>query len=540
MKIIIKKIGWISMLCIAAIVLFLSSCEENDDLGTADRLFRPVVDDYSYGGTWIKLEWDKYEGAEYFILELSTDSFATTLKQVETDTTFHTFNDLDYDTEYNIRIKSIGNNIESEYFVNKNITTSDIATKLNSIEDDNIIDESVKVTWKNVEYDSLVVYHEDTAKVTKVITDEENAEKTAVIQGLEPATYYIVKAYANGEYAGKKSFTTKESQVFDGDYIDLRNLTEDEAYDTLSQSLFDYLAATYPDGVTVVLAGETHYEMEGISLTSPIEIVTGLSFGGNAVLEVKGNFNLPADQTVGYLRLNSLTFTDHADKPRTESNYGGTYLINISGSGSSLDEFSVESCDVRYKRGICRVKTGATLKAVAINDCFIDSIAGYGIVNFDNSGIVANSISVTNSTIAHTDLFARNSKMTTALGSMTITNVTTYSTPSSGKQFFRMGTVENVTISNCLFGAVQDAEVGSEGLSYTSITNSSIKNNYRTTDCTWVQLTDDTGAVTGDKNPIETTQLSTTSDETFADPASLDFTVTNEKLVNKIGDPRWW
>ncbi|HKJ43466.1 MAG TPA: DUF4957 domain-containing protein [Sunxiuqinia sp.] len=528
----------LSMLAVALFAITFTACKKEDTLGSPDRLFRPVINETSYGGTWIKAVWDKYSGVDKYQLQLSTDSFQTFVADVETDTTFFIFDSLEYDTNYYLRIKSIGQNLESRYFANDIIKTSDYPTLLNPITSSDVIDTQVKVSWQTANYDSLRVMKADTLVKTVALTDQQNSNKQLIIKGLKPETSYTVRAYIAGQYQGKKAFTTLASQVIVGDMVDLRDFSDSASYSMLSQEFFDSLAVTYPSGVTVILSGGTHYELGGTKLKAPLTLVTGYSLNGNAVIEDKGNFDAEAGAEIGNIRLEKLTIIDHPDDTKySDSNYGGNYVMNISGSGAVVDTFSIENCDIRYKRGVLRIKTDATVKAVSINNCFIDSIAGYGIVNLDNSGVVCNSISVTNSTIAHCELFLRSDKMGQDLGNMTVSNVTTYDTPKS--YLFRMGNISNVEISNCLFGAVWDPEGGAEGLRAGTVGTSTIKDNYRTSDCNWIKLTADDGSVSY-KNPIESTQLSQTSAEIFGDVTANDYSVTDDKLDHKAGDPRWW
>ena len=530
----------IKYLAFAAVFFALinSSCQKEEELGKADRLFRPIFSKISYSGSWIRLEWDKYADVKSYHLQLSTDTFKTIVREAETDTTFYTFENLEYDTDYFFRIKSVGADLESRYFENKSIRTPDFPTKLNTITSNDLIDTQVKVSWLESSYDSLVVLSAGVPVKTVILTDENNTDKEVIIKSLSPASSYIVKSYQGGNYQGKKSFTTLASQIFVGDVVDLRNFTDEESYSMLNQAYFNQLAIDYPNGVTVILSGGTHYELTGtILVKSPFNLVTGYSLSGKAIFEVNGNFNLEAGTVISNVYFEKLAFTDHPSSLRTGSNYGGRYIFNINGSGSSIDNMSFEDCDIRYKRGVVRIQTAATLKSIAINNCFMDSIAGYGIVNYDNSGVIANSISVTNSTFAHCEVFLRNDKMTQALENLTVSNITTYHTPKD--YFFRMGAISNVEITNCLFGAVWNPVTGAQGLSAT-VTTSNIQDNFRASDCNWPVITDAGGNITGEKNPIESTQLSGSSAEIFGDVGANDYTVTDPKLKNKIGDPRWW
>lgn len=537
MKYKIRNIQGLSLAAILMVCLF-AACQKNNDLGTPDRLFRPVINQTNYGGTWILYQWDKFSNVDHYELQLSTDSFVTFVAEIQTDTNFYKFDNLQYDTNYYLRIKSVGSNLESRYFVNDVIKTSDFPTKLNSVSPSDVIDTQVRITWGDATYDSLQVYTGNTLVKSVVLTAADNAARQKIIKSLSPQTIYIVKAYSDGGYQGKKSFNTAAPQIFVGDVVDLRDYSDTASYSMLNQAFFDQLAVDHPNGVTVVLSGGTHYELSGsLMVKSDFTLVTGYSLGGKAVFEVNGNFNLDAGIVIGNIRLEKLAFTDHPSSPRTGSNYGARYIFNINGAGSSIDSLSMEDCDVRYKRGIVRIQTAATLKSISINNCFMDSIAGYGIVNYDNSGVTANSVSVTNSTFAHCEVFLRNDKMTTALENLKVSNITTYHTPKD--YFFRMGTINNVEITNCLFGSVWNPTTGAQGLSAT-VTTSAIQNNFRTSDCVWTALLDAGGSVIGDKNPIESTQMTESSDQIFGNSSANDYTVTDPRLKGKIGDPRWW
>ena len=63
----------------------LVSCQQEKVLPEPDALFRPIPNNPEYGGDWIELSWDKYEGADYFELQIvGKDGLNET---VQTDTT---------------------------------------------------------------------------------------------------------------------------------------------------------------------------------------------------------------------------------------------------------------------------------------------------------------------------------------------------------------------------------------------------------------------------------------------------------------------
>lgn len=520
------KIKWLALASMF-IALAFASCQTDDDLGQADRLFRPIINETSYGGTWIRLVWDKYEGVENYQLQLSTDSFATFVAEVETDTTFYRFENLEYDTDYYVRIKSIGNELESRYFEHEVIRTFDYPTRLNNLTADDVIDTQARISWLEVNYDSLVVLSADTVFKTVELTDVNNQNKQVIIRALEPSSSYKVLAYKDGDYQGKKSFSTIASQVIVGEILDLRGYSDEESYSLLNQSFFDQLAVDYPDGVTVILSGGTKYELGGtIYLKSPLNLVTGYSLNGKAIIEVNGNYNLEAGKLISNLYFEKLAFTEHAGSPKTASNYGGRYIFNMNGAGSSIDSLEFEDCDIRYKRGVVRIQTAANLKAISVNNCYMDSIAGYGVVNYDNAGVTGTSISVTNSTFSHTELFIRTDRMTTALESITVSNVTFALAPKD--IVLRNGTVNSMTITKCLFGPSQTGNPLT-GMSKTAA-SSLILDNYQTADCVWLAT-----AIA-----IDATLMTKTGAEIFGDITNNDYTVTESSLKDRIGDPRWW
>ncbi|MGQ1948596.1 DUF5123 domain-containing protein [Geofilum sp. OHC36d9] len=517
----------------------LTSCDDDEELGSPDRLFRPVVNETSSGGTWIRAEWNRYQGAIEFNLQLSADSFVTILRDINVDTTFYQFDDLAYDTEYQMRIRSIGVELESEFFVNENIRTSDYPTKLMTPGAEDVIDNRARIKWSEVEYDSLVVFRNDTAVSTVVLTEEQNASKEAVITKLTPENSYVVRAYLDGEYMGKKSFTTVASQVFSGEVIDLREYSDEESLNLLSSDSIVAWSALYPAGFTVVLSGGTVYELTStLAFSTNVHFVTGLSLNGFAVFSVKNNFDAEPDALIDSLKFEKIVFTDHPDAPRTASNFGSTYVFNFGQGGAVIDKISFESCDIRYKRGVLRAKTATTINSILMNNCFVDSIAGYGVLNFDNSAVVAGDIVITNSTFAYVEKFIVASKAL-SLNSLTLDQVTTYKVPKgTGNYFFDLdGKVVpgGVTISNSIFGAPESDSangIRSDGANLT------LNKAYRTSDLSWTTV--DGTPSTAEKYPMDLENIGATSVETFVNPEVNDFTLIDKDLKGKVGDSRWW
>lgn len=532
----ILKISLIGLLMLSLVGLF-SSCDDDDNLGSPDRLFRPVIKESSMGGTWIRLEWDKYEGANSFNIQMSVDSFETVVREVETDTTFYLFEDLDYDTNYQLRIRSLGNGINSDYYVNDNIKTSDYPTKLYSLGAEDIIDNRARIKWEDAVYDSLRIFRNDTIETTVALADEDNTKGVIILRDLTPESSYVVRAYTAGEYMGKKSFETLPNEIFEGAVVDLREYTIEESYSLLKADSVSNWDALYPEGYTIVLAGGTTYSIDtSIEFSTNINIVTGLTLDGFASFAIASNFDVTADAELDYIRFKNVNFTEHPDKPKESGHFGGTYLFNFDKGGVVLGELGFENCGIRYKRGVIRMKASTTIDKFIMNNCVVDSIGGYGVLNFDHAESYGGDVIISNSTISHAEKFV-SARKTPSLNSVTLENITTYFMPkNSGDYILDLEKKEvpgGVLIKNSIFGPAWGGT--SRGYRAADGVTVTVDKSYRTSDQKWsvdeenVQL-----------NPIDLEDFGKDSDEVFTNPSNNDYSVTDPSLIGRIGDPRWW
>ena len=134
------------------------------------------------------------------------------------------------------------------------------------------IDNKALVAWEDMNYTSLHLVqvvtpegstvNEEVEIANYTISSEEQAAKQVIFSNLEPSCNYIVRAYMNGEYQGKKVFSTAAPEEFEGAVKNLRGIPEEEAYGMLTASFYEDLVAEFPDqDVTVVLEGGQKYEM---------------------------------------------------------------------------------------------------------------------------------------------------------------------------------------------------------------------------------------------------------------------------------------
>lgn len=547
-----KKINIKNLLLICSIVtVAFASCDKEDELLMADRLFRPIFKTTMVSGTWIRIEWDKYKGANSYELELSADTFKTILRANRTDSAAFTFSGLEFDTKYQIRLRSVGDSIiasgdtiRSAYSIT-HLATIDYPTLLISPTSTDVLDRSIRVKWNispTLSYSRIdLMVSKDSVYKSVAVTAAENLAGEKIITGLQASTTYYVKIYQGDDYKGKKTFKTNASQVFTGPVVDLRDVSDERARTIITQVFVDSLAAQHPGGFNLILSGGTTYAVPTIQIPVSMNIVTGLSFKGKALMAVNGGFAVKPSVTVDSVRLEKIFFTEGTDagKLRTDANFGGTYLFNLNQADGNLNSLVIEGCDVKYKRGGVRIQTKARIDKLTINNCIFDSIGGYGIVNLDHADCMVTDLVLKNSTFAHYDGYlCRNIKTTAQPNSIRAENITTCYAPASGRYYFELTDRTypgGITIKNSIFGSVLTAGTTVHGLRSGSA-NVTVDNCFKTSDLVWTVAP----GATAPTYPIDCTELGKISDEIFAAPNAGNFKVTNPALVKKAGDPRWW
>lgn len=539
------------ILLTAAFMLIFSSCTDDDGLSLADRLFRPVLNTPPVPNmTSIKLVWDKYKDASFYELEISEDTFKTVLGSYKTDSAKYTFYNLEYDSPYQIRLRSVGktilangDTIKSKYIIYQ-VRTIDYPTLLSAPTSSDVIDKSVRVKWKisSTLYTHIdVMLSKDTLFKTVLLSDLENVNGEKIIPGLQPNQSYIIKIYAGDEYKGKKTFKTANAQEFIGNVVDLRDYEDIEAKEILTQVFVDSLATLYPEGFNMILSGGTEYTLGTINIPVSLNMVTGLSFKGNAILRVNGSIGAKAGITISKLRLEKIFFDQGnvAGKLKTDGYFGGAYLINMNQANGNIDTLIVNNCVIKYKRGFLRLQTSATINQLTVSNCIMDSIGGYGIVNMDNSASLVKDMTIKNTTISHYDGYiCRATKTSLIPNSITIENITSCYGPGTGKYLFELTAKTypgGISIKNSIFGGGLTADGAVNGLR-SDCSSITVDNCYKTTDLIWAIAVN----AVEPTYPIDCTDLGKTSLQIFNNPVFGDYKVSDAKLVNKAGDPRWW
>ena len=540
----------------------IASCSDDDNLTTADALFRPVInaDDNVEMGLdankvpYMTVKWDNYSSANQYTVKVVPTDASIAAKEITTSELTCTFNDLEYDKEYFVYISSANTNnglSSKEYSITA--TTPDFPTSLITPANTDIIDIQARISWpQSVSYDKLVIKHDsDDAIVGEVVvTDADNAQGEKIIGGLEPKTTYKVEAWKNGSYQGKKRITTTASESYSGNVVDLRNLDEKESLKWVSTDHMDSLVNEYPDqDITIVMQGGMDYRLETVKLPSTkgsIKFVTGLSLKGYAVWHVTGNFDLANGVDLGGIYFEKIDFTDDETKLKTSSNYGGTYLFNQN-SDAKIGTVSLKSCNVRYKRGVLRIRSTNVVENFIADDCVFEYIGGYGITNVDNKGACIKNIKVTNSTFANcVRLFVNTKSKDIECGTAEIDHCTFVYFSGSSRGLIELQEKTwsgGITIKNSIYGSAGEVHTKpQEGIKgWTGTVVPTTDNVFFSSDLVWAMKDDGTP-----NNAFEGTTLSSDTKGTFKDPNPEgelmpgDYTLINSDAIKaKVGDPRW-
>ncbi len=543
------KIKNIFRLMIVVLVLTtgFSACEKEELLPGADRLFRPILKEQTVAGTWFQMKWDRFKGAIAYEMELSTDTFKTIIRSERTDSTQFTFMNLEFDTQYQIRLRSVGDSILANgdtirsAFNIVNARTLDFPTLLQSPTAADVLDNSIRVKWtiSSMQYNRIdVMYSRDSLIKSVPVTSADNVAGEKIISGLQPNTTYIIKIYEENMYKGKRSFRTVAAQIFDGVVVDLRNHNDADVLNLITQAYIDSLGNVFPAGFNLILSGGTRYVIPTINLPVSVNFVTGLSFKGKAIMAVNGSFAIKAASTVPKVRFEKIFFTEGtvAGKFKTDANYGGTYLINMNQADGIVQDLSIENCDIKYKRGAVRMQTSGEIGKLTINNCLFDSIGGFGVINNANDAAYIGDIVLKNSTILRASTMFTCGRLR-GINSFVFDHVTTYWSPDLGRYFFdynNNAVPGGFYIRNSLFGPGSGASA--HGIR-TASKIIEVVNTFKTSDFDWAKTADGLNHVAPIKDVVT---LSNPSLQIFANPAAMNFRVTDPLLKGKAGDPRWW
>jgi len=513
-------------------IIWIAGCKKEETLPEAPRLFRPVVNGQITGsGNWLGASWTKVKGATGYVAEISRDSFKTVASSKTVDTNSAIFENLEWLTIYQIQVKALAadETKNSGYSLLGARITEKFPSIMNTPATQDILDKAVLLNWTNKDApvtNMKVTLKSNGSLVKDVPLDARDiSNKYKVIGGLLPKTTYVITLYSGTAVRGYETITTRE-QIIVG--TNITDLSQETNADVLTSA---YISSLNP-GTLIILKRGMVYNITGtVNIDRSVSFVSEVNFfAPPAKLNLAGNFNLVASATA----IPEISFKTIDLIGNATDGYPSRYVFNIN-TVSSVDKITIDDCKIKAVRGVLRTQAGPKINSVTINNCVIDSISNYGVVNCDNASASIQNVSLTNSTVSDAQkLFVSKSNLTSVL----IENCTFYAVPLSPNYFldYNTFTVTNgVIIKNSIFSAGKPSAATPPVLTVNGFrpatTNITSAGNFKTADLLWTGATELPGL--GD--------YSGTSAALFKDPAKDDFTIIDTKFSGKstAGDPRW-
>ena len=516
---------------------FTACTETNDwDVDPAyDRLFHSSKDSVSPGEDQAEVTFKKMPDAEFYVIEISTDTLFDEVETTEHSIYFgdkedarittspYTMTGLEGSTKYYFRIKSCATNGKGSTWKYLDDTESNYSftTKSEQI----ILDvvpgsKTVKVSFKaGKQITEAQIVKDDEVLVSQPVTADEVAAGELTISGLNAKTSYTVQLLNGENVRGKMKFTTTEP--FPDGYEVINVAAGDDVKDLLANATSDKVVVVFPQGMEYTALNE---EAQTSTIKVPENIKSVYFWGAagesKATVKFKGvSFDSSSMDVVRFYNLN-LQYGANSDG----------YVLNQSGT-FTLNSLEMEKCDVKDIRGIFRFQSivNSTVNAIKINDCVLTNIGTYGIVNTkDQKSLTLGTVSITNSTLNTINSVLTNTSQ--ANFSITLDHCTIWNCVPATKPYFDLQKQTGVTVActNSLIGAYYDFKDAAQTVKGSSLKDIDATGTVYTSDFNW-----NSGYEIG-------SQISETSAQLWANPAKTgaDFTVQNSSYKN-LGDPRW-
>jgi hypothetical protein len=531
---------------IVALLLLLTVACAKDEVSqlSLSRQFSPSKFTLTNGETQSMVTWSAslftIPGQVTYAVEISdkADDFSTPAYTTTTSdvSIVLTDNELTIKKDYYARVKAVGQDKtgDSNWLVSSSFRILG-EQFLNPITSDNVIDKSVRLTWRaSSDLTKIIITPTTGAPIAIDLTAADLAATLKQVDNLTPGTIYTAEIFAGSKTKGTQQFTTVAALT--GNVIDLRGISVIAKPNILTDTLPDI-----PSGSIVLLKRGSGYPLSAVyNLDRSVTIQSGLDFGTSlAIIKSSSNFNFPS---AGGTVIDSLVFKDLIIKGSRPANasYNSDYLLNASFS-ATVGKIRLENCTVKILRGIVRGQTGGAgtkYGSYIINNCTIDSIRDFGIATASSTSAFAN-ISITNTTIYRTRKFishvvAGNSSITIA--NCTFNELVAGTVTPAANYFIDLNTansVNGITIKNTIFGKVWNetgAGTAVAGIRVGTSTAVNVSNSYYTSD--FVNTT----------SPIPSlSSYSGTAAALFTDPNNGNFKILDSNFIGKgsSGDPRW-
>jgi hypothetical protein len=509
---------------LAIMACLYASCKKATDL-TAPRLFKPVPDaELKVDSNTIVASWQKIAGATAYEIQLSRDTFQTINASMVLDTNVAVVKKLFFNQLYQVQVRSIAadTTMNSKWSSLGAIKTLSSILKVPGLDD--ITYNSVRVRWvtKGAPVTAIkIIKTADSSLIASVpLSAGDVTNEYKIISGLEMSNKYTIFLYSGQDERGYVDFSTKAP--FSGAVIDLTSFTGRPG--VLADTL-----PVIPSGSTVLLKrGETYNISSTITLSKSLTIMSApdLLTTQQARIYFTSNFVFGAGASIDYV-----TFSDVY---MVSDNYGARFVFNNSNS-ANVGKISFMNSRVEIFRGIVRLQAGTTtVNDLVIDNCIIDSIGSYAMVNIQIATTRINNISITNSTIYKVEgvISSAQPSTTVLISDCTFNEAPLGNNKNAYVDYGANNVTAGVTVSNCIFGIGKNSagNITVKGIKVGTGTTIAPSNNYRTQDYK-----------SGGNDIPNVFLYNRPSTQLWVDPAKGNFQIADITFPgrNSTGDPRW-
>ena len=564
-----------AMTLLAALALGgMSSCSDDDNLGDAPRLFRPVASLETSNNT-IKATWDNIAGATEYKLQLfrvtGTDEAGENIYEQVTEATCqgspYTFTDLAWDEKYHVAISCSNTSKASGIY-----TTDDVNVNyISSLTGSKLIDNAARLSWKtDGDVIKAIIATPVGGGEAQTFTVKKAAYEAGYmdIYGLQPETAYTFMVYKDSEtfnndtYAGKVTGTTKASVDFDekygaGKWLDIRDWDLTSHADTLQKPEF---WANVQDGMTIILRGEQQYKVNNsVAFDRSVSFITGPTLGNNAQFVSSGGLTCAKGVTIEKLKFEDIDFISdkalndesYAIANCTDKGFGGRQVFNNNGTNSTVNELIFKNCTMTGYRAIVRAQNANdAIHSISLRGCIINGVGDQGVVTTTNKAADWKTINIEDCTITNIvmlcDLRATAEPVTMNVKNCTFCYAPIETTANANTPLFRFGSnAATLNVQNTLFGPSMQTtgSGGDEIVTYNAGTAGSIFLNGPEvlvsvaksfkTNFIWTLINETAYPLDG------LSELSMDETKLWQAPAEGDFKLIGNIGETGIGDSRW-
>lgn len=507
------------LLVIGSLMSCTGYSEDVIDMLEVNRAFAPVdLKAFIRTQTTVELNWTTRDNVDHYVVEISENDaeFTNIIRTINVNASELPLKvQLDGETVYSIRVKSVVNGLEDSKWT---IITATTLTEqiFTGIVDGDVLATEVTLRWiPNSDVTQITLSPGD---ITHVITPQEKTNGIVTITGLSGETAYTATLLNGTRIRGIQQFITG---------IDIGDATLITTKDDLFQRIADAAAGD----VLVLEPGD--YTAQ------------------------KGNITLSKSITLRGLR--------SFDKPKMKNGF----LINSGATNVSLIDLDLEGegADVDSYNDVAKYNEAGNYTSLLISGCSIRNFRK-SLIYGDLTGALVNTVTVENSIV--TDIWCNGSDFID-FRKMNVLNLTVKTTTfnncasntvTGARDFFRIdaagasgtGLTTNVLLESCTLNNISNA--ANKRIFYVRFASNTLaaKNNIfsNTLALHANQATTNTPTFT-DNNYFNSPNFKdatitnnkvdaagTTLDPGFTNAATGDFTISNQTLKDRlVGDPRW-